>query len=178
MFSATGTFIKPTPRRIFRKIPFGVLRGFAEYAVHASTDREDAFLKLWLTIVSMSSFFSAAATSVNVARVRGCLGGHVHDEAGRAEMSKVPIFLARLSTSVLFIPANGLSMVTFDKASVSMWRFLKVWLACSPIISPVTIASTPSLSAIFSEILYIVLLQSTQVRFRGHFSKICVKLAP
>ncbi len=146
--------------------------------IHASTDRDAAFLKLWLTIVSMSSFFSAAATSVSVARVRGCLGGHVQLEAGCADMSKVPIFLARLSTSVLFIPANGLSMVTFDKACVSTWRFLKVWLACSPIISPVTMASAPSLRAIFSAILYIVLLQSTQVKFRGHLSRICVKLAP
>ena len=170
--------MKLTPCTISRKIPSGVLRRFAAYAVHASTDREAAFLKLWLTIVSMSSFFSAAVTSANVARVRGCLGGHLQHEAGLVDMSKVPIFLARLSTSVLFIPANGLNMVTFDRACVSAWRFLKVWLACSPIISPVTIASAPSLSAIFSEILYIVLLQSTQVRFRGHLSKICVKLAP
>ena len=90
-------------------------------------------------------------------------------EAGCVEMSKVPIFLAKLSTSVLFNPANGLNMVTLDNASVSTRRFLSVWLACSPIISPVTIASAPSLSAIFSEILYIVLLHSTQVRFLGHF---------
>ena len=59
------------------------------------------------TISAMSSFSSASFNAVNLALVAGCDGAAVQPFAFWIEISKVPIFLATTSVSVLSKPNSG-----------------------------------------------------------------------